>query len=89
MRKQNVFTKPGEAIPRQIPTIGTQAAGKYVTLFRKRRKGISIYIFQIPFQILVRLLCTIELYLAESRLPKQAFAERKYSTEDFFLERLV
>lgn len=42
-QKQNVFTRPGEAIPRRIPTIGTQAAGKYDTLFRKRESNVCIF----------------------------------------------
>ena len=64
MRKQNVFTRPGEAIPRRIPTIGTQAAGKYARYaIQEEEKGA--YIFQIPFQILSHPLCTIEFYLME------------------------
>jgi len=45
-RRQNVFTRPGEAIPHRIPMIGTQVAGKHYSTHRNR---IEIFLY-IPLQ---------------------------------------
>jgi len=77
MRKQNVFTKPGEAIPRRIPTIGTQAAGKYarVTLFRKRKREPYIYFSNTISNSLAPVMYNRILFNGIVYLLKQAFAE--------------
>lgn len=48
-RRQNVFTRPGEAILHRTPMIGTQAAGKHYSIHRNEIFFRNIFLY-IPFQ---------------------------------------